>query len=99
MEVPVERRRPPSLPLICIVFPAYSSFSVLRGTPHRLFLLLFQKAKLLRNFNYDAREKKVKKRKAMMNLDMLICVGGIWEPCEGNMPAASTGAAPRLPFR
>ena len=33
MEVPVKPRRPPSLPLICKVFPAYSSFSVLRGTP------------------------------------------------------------------
>jgi hypothetical protein len=26
-------RRPPSLPLICLVFPDHSSFSVLRETP------------------------------------------------------------------
>ncbi len=32
MEVPVKPRRPPSLPLICKVFPEYSSFSVLRET-------------------------------------------------------------------
>jgi hypothetical protein len=31
--VPVKPRRPPSLPLICGVFPAHSSFSVFRGTP------------------------------------------------------------------
>jgi hypothetical protein len=33
MEVPVKPRRPPSLPLICEVFPDHSSFSVLRETP------------------------------------------------------------------
>jgi hypothetical protein len=33
MEVPVKPRRPPSLPLICVVFPDHSSFSVLRETP------------------------------------------------------------------
>jgi hypothetical protein len=33
MEVPVKPRRPPSLPPICIVFPASSSFSVLREVP------------------------------------------------------------------
>jgi hypothetical protein len=33
MEVPVKPRRPPSLPLLCEVFPDYSSFSVLRETP------------------------------------------------------------------
>jgi hypothetical protein len=32
-QVPLKTRRPPSLPLICIVFPAYSSFSVFRETP------------------------------------------------------------------
>jgi hypothetical protein len=32
-QVPVRPRRPPSLPLICTVFPAHSSFSVFRGTP------------------------------------------------------------------
>ena len=32
-QVPVTPRRPPSLPLICRVFPAHSSFSVFRGTP------------------------------------------------------------------
>jgi hypothetical protein len=31
--VPVKLRRPPSLPLICRVFPTHSSFSVFRGTP------------------------------------------------------------------
>jgi hypothetical protein len=33
MEVPVELSRPPSLPLICKVFPDHSSFSVLGETP------------------------------------------------------------------
>jgi hypothetical protein len=33
MEVAVKLRRPPSLPLICAIFPDHSSFSVLRGTP------------------------------------------------------------------
>jgi hypothetical protein len=33
MEVPVKPRRPPSPQIICIVFPACSSFSVLRETP------------------------------------------------------------------
>src|SRR5512136_2266125 len=33
MPVPVIPRRPPSLPLICEVFPDHSSFSVLRETP------------------------------------------------------------------
>ena len=33
MEVPVKPRRPPSLPLICEIFPDHSSFSVLRETP------------------------------------------------------------------
>ena len=32
-QVPVKLRRPPSLPLICEVFPDQSSFSVLRETP------------------------------------------------------------------
>jgi len=32
-QVPVNPRRPPSLPLICRVFPAHASFSVFRGTP------------------------------------------------------------------
>src|SRR5512136_1868140 len=31
--LPVKPRRPPSLPLLCGVFPDHSSFSVLRGTP------------------------------------------------------------------
>ncbi len=33
MGVPVKPRRPPSLPLICIILPDQSSFSVFRGTP------------------------------------------------------------------
>jgi hypothetical protein len=33
MEIPVKPRRPPSLPLICVVFPDDSSFSVLREIP------------------------------------------------------------------
>jgi hypothetical protein len=32
MEVPVKPRRPPSLPLICLISPDHSSFSVLRET-------------------------------------------------------------------
>jgi hypothetical protein len=33
-----------------------------------------------------------------MHLDMVVRVGARWEPYEGNMPTASTGAAPCLPF-
>jgi hypothetical protein len=33
MEAPMKTRRPPSLPPLCIVLPAYSSFSVLREVP------------------------------------------------------------------
>ncbi len=36
-------RRPPSLPLVCIVFPDYSSFSVLRETPMPFFCDYFKK--------------------------------------------------------
>src|SRR5512136_1923514 len=36
-QVPLKPRRPPSLPLICIVSPAYSSFSVFRETPMAFF--------------------------------------------------------------
>jgi hypothetical protein len=45
MEVPVKLRRPPSLPLICIVFPDYSSFSVLRETSMTYACELFKKLK------------------------------------------------------
>jgi hypothetical protein len=53
MEVPVKPRRPPSLPLVCVVFPDHSSFSVFRGTPmaftryHFKRLKCYQKVKLL----------------------------------------------------
>jgi hypothetical protein len=43
MEVPVKPRRPPSLPLICEVFPDHSSFSVLRETPMAFSCNYFQK--------------------------------------------------------
>ncbi len=43
MEVPVKPRRPPSLPLICKVSPAYSSFSVFRETPMAFFCDYFKK--------------------------------------------------------
>ena len=33
MEVPAKPRRPPSLPLICVLFTDHSSFSVLREIP------------------------------------------------------------------
>jgi hypothetical protein len=42
-QVPVKPRRPPSLPLVCIVFAAYSSFSVFRGTPMAFFCDYFKK--------------------------------------------------------
>jgi hypothetical protein len=49
MEVPVKPHRPPSLPLVCVVFPDHSSFSVLRGTPMASAKnTQFQKAKVLR---------------------------------------------------
>jgi hypothetical protein len=48
MEVPVKARRPPSLPLICEVFPDHSSFSVFRETPMASAKnIQFQKAKVL----------------------------------------------------
>jgi hypothetical protein len=43
MEVPVKPRRPPSLRLVCIVFPDYSSFSVLRETSMTFFCDYFKK--------------------------------------------------------
>jgi hypothetical protein len=43
MEVPVKPRRPPSLPLICEIFPDHYSFSVLRETPMTSVLELFKK--------------------------------------------------------
>jgi hypothetical protein len=50
MEVPVKPRRPPSLPLVCVVFPDHSSFSVLRETPVASAKnIQFQKAKVLRD--------------------------------------------------
>jgi len=42
-QVPVKPRRPPSLPLICEVFPDHSSFSVLRETPMAFFCDYFKK--------------------------------------------------------
>jgi hypothetical protein len=45
MEVPVELRRPPSLPLICEVFRDHSSFSVLRETPMAFTRYHFKKPK------------------------------------------------------
>jgi hypothetical protein len=41
------RRWSALLPLICVVIPDHSSFSVLRETPHDLCLWPFQKAKML----------------------------------------------------
>jgi hypothetical protein len=32
MEVPVKPRRPPSLPVLCVILPDHSSFSVFRET-------------------------------------------------------------------
>ena len=45
MKVPVKLRRPPSLPLIFMVFPDHASFSVLRETPMTLFYNYFKKLK------------------------------------------------------
>ena len=42
-QVRVKPRRPPSLPLICIVFPAYSLFSVFNETPVAFFCDYFKK--------------------------------------------------------
>jgi hypothetical protein len=43
MGVSVKPRRPPSLPLICEVFPDHSSFSVLRETPMAFSCNYFKK--------------------------------------------------------
>jgi len=45
MDVRVKPRRPPSLPLICEVFPDHSSFSVLRETPMAFSCDNFKKLK------------------------------------------------------
>src|SRR5512136_762392 len=45
MEVPVKPRRPPSLPLVCNVFPDHSSFSVLREAPMAFTRYHFKKLK------------------------------------------------------
>jgi hypothetical protein len=45
IDVPVKPRRPPSLPLICKVFPDHSSFSVLRETPVAFTRYHFKKLK------------------------------------------------------
>jgi hypothetical protein len=42
-QVPLKLRRPPSLPLICRDYPAYSSFSVFRETPMAFFCDYFKK--------------------------------------------------------
>jgi hypothetical protein len=41
-QVPVTPRRPPSLPLICRVFPALSSFSGFIGTPMAFYCVYFK---------------------------------------------------------
>jgi hypothetical protein len=43
MQVPVKPRRPPSLPLICVLFPDHASFSVLREPPMAFFCDYFKK--------------------------------------------------------
>jgi hypothetical protein len=43
MGVPVKPHRPPSLPLICLVFADYSSFYILRETPMAFFCDYFKK--------------------------------------------------------
>jgi len=44
-QVPVKLRRPPSLPLIFMVFPDHASFSVLRETPMTFFCNYVKKLK------------------------------------------------------
>ena len=44
-QVPVKLRRPPSLPLIFMIFPDHASFSVLRETPMAFFCDYFKKLK------------------------------------------------------
>src|SRR4030042_1543624 len=53
MEVPVKPRRPPSLPLICTVFPDHSSFSGLRGTPMAFTHYHFKKLKCFTRVERD----------------------------------------------
>jgi len=43
MGVPVKPRRPPPLPLICVMFPDHSSFSVFRETPVAFSCKYFKK--------------------------------------------------------
>jgi hypothetical protein len=48
-QVAVKPRRPPSLPLICEVFPDHSSFSVFRETPMAFFCDYFKKLNCYEN--------------------------------------------------
>jgi hypothetical protein len=54
--VPVKPRRPPSPPLIGIVFPTSFFVFCFERDPHGLFLRLFQKAELLRFVMEDRHE-------------------------------------------
>jgi hypothetical protein len=48
-QVPVTRRRPPSLPLVFELFPDHSSFSVLRETPMAFSCDNFKQLKVTKN--------------------------------------------------
>jgi hypothetical protein len=52
MGVPVKVRRPPSLPLVCVVLPDHSSFSVLRGTPMAFTRYHFKRLKCYGCFKF-----------------------------------------------
>jgi hypothetical protein len=52
MDMPVTSRRPPSLPIVCMRFPEYASFSVLRETPMPFSCHHFKKLKCYQTLCY-----------------------------------------------
>jgi hypothetical protein len=60
MEVLVKPRRPPSLPVICGVFPAHSSFSVFRGAAMASFCVYFKELNCYANSFFQGGKKFLK---------------------------------------
>ena len=70
-QVPVTPRRPPSLPLVCKVFPDLSSFSVLRGTPMAFFYDNFEQLRC-----YGKQDEIKGARQKIMGIQESICGKG-----------------------
>jgi hypothetical protein len=80
-QVPVTPRRPPSLPLVCGVFPDLSSFSVLRETPMVFFYDHFKQLKC-----YGKQDEIIGAGQKIMGIQESICGKGSpqeWEKWRG----------------